>query len=99
MKYTQDIYDNAKRLNFRFTLLKLSDFCNSMKRECIICYAFYKASEWREFEKEFINILNQYDNGIKFNDNIKISNTSKLKTIIDKELAIERIIKLIKIKI
>ena len=98
MKYSQETYDNAKRLNFRFTLLKLIDFCKSTKNQYVMLLEFNEASEWRLLEKEFLNILELYDNGAQFNDNIKIDNTSKLETLANKKLAIERIIKLIKIK-
>ena len=99
MKYSQETYDNAKRLNFRFTLLKLIDFCKSTKNQYVMLLEFNEASEWRLLEKEFLNILDLYDNGTQFNDNLKIDNTSKLETLTNKKLAIERIIKLIKIKI
>lgn len=95
MKYSQETYDHAKKLNFRFTLLKLRDFCKSTKNQYVMLLEFNEASEWRILEKEFLNILELYDNGAKFNDDIKIDNTS---TLTNKKLAIERIIKLIKIK-
>lgn len=96
IEYSDDVMKKSRNLKIRFSLVKMKDQCESKIQNFNWNHVpFSDMMEWQYFKIQFNNLLCDYDNGIKLNEELILKlNDIKFN---DNLITIKRLIKLIKI--